>query len=354
MDVKKENLNKLYKLDAVRGFAAVYVVFHHLFASGIKVLNVDFSLLFRFGQEAVILFFVLSGFVIYYSYNNQNNISLSLFFKKRFLRIYVPVILVFVANYGLLCYNEGGFVDFSIKELIGNLFMLQDLIDKRPNVLVAPFLGNIPLWSLSYEWYFYFIFFFVHKKLNNSSITVYGIGIAAAVFYSFLPNFIFRELMYFSIWWVGVDFAKLYLRGEKINFLNVRSMLFAIFAICLVLFFTIINKGALGDVYKEGGIGEYPWIEFRHFLFTFLLIIIIVLWKKIKWFGFDFLVKPFMYVAPISFGIYISHWFLVYTATYFSFIENTNVRLIAYMLVCVLFSYLIEIRIFPMVKKRLL
>lgn len=343
--------NKLYKLEAIRGFAAIYVVLYHTFASGMKIFNQDFSFLFRFGQEAVILFFVLSGFVIYYSFDNSKNKTLKLFFAKRFLRIYIPLILVFITNYSLLCYYQKKIIDFSFKELIGNLLMLQDLGDKKPNVLVEPFLGNIPLWSLSYEWYFYFIFFFVYKKFRSNSVIIYCISIFAAILYVFYPYFVFRVLLYFSIWWVGVDFAKLYLKREKIDFNSVKLMLVSVLTICIILILNIIYRGAINSVFIAGGISEHPWIEFRHFLFTFLIIVFVVIWKKIKWFGFDFIFKPFIHIAPISFGIYISHWFLVNNANYFSFIKDSSVRLISYMIVCLFFSYLLELVFFPKIRK---
>ena len=59
-------MKKLTKLEAIRGFASVYVVLHHVFGKGLIIAGKDFSFLFRFGQESVILFFLLSGFVIQY------------------------------------------------------------------------------------------------------------------------------------------------------------------------------------------------------------------------------------------------------------------------------------------------
>jgi peptidoglycan/LPS O-acetylase OafA/YrhL len=46
------------------------------------------SFLFRFGQEAVMLFFLLSGFVIYYSFSLGKDKSFQGYFQRRWLRIY--------------------------------------------------------------------------------------------------------------------------------------------------------------------------------------------------------------------------------------------------------------------------
>jgi peptidoglycan/LPS O-acetylase OafA/YrhL len=50
-------------LDAARAIAAIYVVIHH-WATSNQLTNGP-GLIFRFGQEAVIVFFLLSGFVIF-------------------------------------------------------------------------------------------------------------------------------------------------------------------------------------------------------------------------------------------------------------------------------------------------
>ncbi len=56
------SMGRLMKLESIRGFAAAYVVAHHsAIAYGGKP-----PLLLGFGQEAVILFFLLSGFVIHH------------------------------------------------------------------------------------------------------------------------------------------------------------------------------------------------------------------------------------------------------------------------------------------------
>ncbi|MEL1240118.1 acyltransferase family protein [Flavobacterium flavipallidum] len=346
--------HKLYKLEALRGFAAIYVVFHHLFASGLHVFGKDFSILFRFGQEAVILFFILSGFVIYFSLEKSKDKSLMMFFSKRFLRIYIPLIFVFIANYLLFCFYNKSFIAIDINELLGNLLMLQDLKDKRPDVIVSPFLGNIPLWSLSYEWYFYFMFFFVFKKGTNSSLLVYFSAVIAAVLYVFYPSFIFRLIMYFAIWWTGVDFAKFYIGKKEISFNSFRIILIALLSISSILIFNVYYNGALNNINRAGGIGAHPWLELRHFVFTIVVVGGAIVWKKINWIGFDFIFKPFVYVAPISFGIYISHWFLLYNHNYLNFIENTSLRLISAIIVCIVFSYLLEIKLFPKVKKMIL
>lgn len=181
--------NKIVKLEALRGFAAIYVVLHHLFSKSALLLSIDFSLFFRFGQEAVIIFFFLSGFVIQYSYENGKDKSTKIFIIKRLLRIYIPLFLVFITNILLLkSYNQ--IFAFDWKTLIGNILMVQDAGSLKPNVLCEPFLGNTPLWSLSYEWWFYILYILFVKLFNDkSSRIVYAIATVSAVTYIFIRIF---------------------------------------------------------------------------------------------------------------------------------------------------------------------
>ena len=72
---KEKRKPRLERLEALRGFAALYVVFFHILPQKIYLLGLDIGALFRFGPEAVIVFFVLSGFVIKYTYEKSKDKS---------------------------------------------------------------------------------------------------------------------------------------------------------------------------------------------------------------------------------------------------------------------------------------
>lgn len=90
---------RFHSLDAMRGIFATCVVFYHLHGmknaiaekTGQYTSNLFFEWsLFKHSYAFVDFFFVLSGFVIAHSYMNKvkDGASLSLYMKKRFLRIY--------------------------------------------------------------------------------------------------------------------------------------------------------------------------------------------------------------------------------------------------------------------------
>jgi len=160
--------NKLTKLDAIRGFTALYVVFHHsFFSENFIIANYNLSFLFKFGQEAVIVFFLISGFVIGYSFENSENKSFWSYFQKRFYRIYIPLCIIMITQYTILSVENGMLINPQWLQLSGNIFMLQDVATLKPNVICSPYLGNYPLWSLSYEWWFYMSFYMVYKMTSK-------------------------------------------------------------------------------------------------------------------------------------------------------------------------------------------
>ena len=83
------NTNSLNYLNYFRGIASIIVIFYHI-KDSINI-SIDSKLYFLFskGYLAVDFFFILSGFVISYSYQNlSNKAEIIKYLKKRFLRIY--------------------------------------------------------------------------------------------------------------------------------------------------------------------------------------------------------------------------------------------------------------------------
>ena len=140
-------------LDVVRVVAALLVVMQHVGPYHFAFLGP----LNRLGQEAVMIFFLLSGFVIYANEHNRLH-DLKGYYLRRMRRIY-PTFLIALFVTALIAYANGTLArDFSWWELWGNLAALQDISALKPGVIVSPFLGNDPLWSLSHEIFFYAVF----------------------------------------------------------------------------------------------------------------------------------------------------------------------------------------------------
>ncbi len=104
----------LLPLDALRGFAATYVLLFHA-----KIIPL-------FGQEAVILFFLMSGFLIYYvTHSSADRPSAALYLYHRARRIYPIYLFSLLAAYISACLIAGTVQEPRWFNLIENISMFQ-------------------------------------------------------------------------------------------------------------------------------------------------------------------------------------------------------------------------------------
>ena len=345
-------MSKLEKLDALRGMAALYVVIHHSITSTFTLFSMNLAYLFRFGEEAVILFFLLSGFVINFSFVKSRDKTFRTYFFKRATRIYIPLLIVLVLGYMVECYGAGQVVDAHPKDLLLNLMMLQDISSLKPNVVVDPYMHNSPLWSLSYEWWFYMLYFPIQKYIfsnHKKDIFVFCLSIISALIYVYFPTFLPRLLMYMGIWWLGVILSNKYLNNDAISLRSMAmplSGIVAIFLICGLGVYRVSVSGALH------GMGMHPVLEMRDQFSALVIVAAGIFWRSQHWIFFDKIVKPFLIFAPISYVVYISHYYFVVNAHYFSFIPSQALEFMCYIVMMLLFSYVVEVLIYPKILKR--
>lgn len=298
--------NRYSGLDALRGFAAVYVAIGHI-ALSFAFLPAPFSLAFRFGQEAVILFFLLSGFVIYLAVGEQEGLEFRSYFIKRFRRIYPPVIISILIC-SLIYYMKGGEDGVNLgASLIGNLLMLQDFSYAKPGSWINSFPGNPPLWSLSYEWWFYILFYPLYRFLPvNDSRVFYVAGISSIAWISYLvfPNHLSLVLSYLIIWWSGLELAAIYRRNEIINFSTTRRITGCLGIMVLLSLIPLIAT-------RDFSFGVYPFLTFRHFCAAFVFVCVGILWWKFNLAGYRRTFGLFAGVGSISYAIYLFHYPLV-------------------------------------------
>ncbi len=293
---------RLLKLESLRGMAAIYVAISHFVQY--RYFACWWAWPLRFGQEAVILFFVLSGFVIYYStFADRANPTFRDYFIKRARRIYPLFLIAMAVAYASECMVQHRWLPVTGRVLLANLFMLQDWQGIKAGVWFPSFY-NPPLWSLSYEWWFYMMFFPIQRCIApaGQKYLVAGLSIAATLAYQIAPNQISLFLSYFVIWWAGVEMARQYDRSGTVTFGAQRPML-AILAIVSVLWLTPMPR----VFHWEPAAWTYPIKQSRHFVSSLLIVGAGLLWQRVGWAGFRWTLAPFRYVAPISYAIYIFH-----------------------------------------------
>ncbi|HZU13635.1 MAG TPA: acyltransferase [Chloroflexota bacterium] len=292
------------KLEAVRGFAALYVVVHHA-----RPLTGSLAVVTSFGQEAVILFFLLSGFVVYYSsFAGRSRFDLSRYLNHRFRRIYPLFLIALAVSYLCSCLVRHALLPVSGWQLAGNLALLQDVASLKPGVWVQPVGGDAPLWSLSYEWWFYVLFIpislGVAGRVDLQRYLVFIMSLAAALVYQMVPNEPCLILAYLVIWWTGVEFAREYARSGRVTFRGQLSTIALLGAIAATWALPVVVRHGHGHLQP----GVYPLLPLRHFGMALTAAGAGVLWSRVRFVGFRFVLGPFALVAPISYGLYIIHY----------------------------------------------
>ncbi len=347
---------KLKKLEALRGFAALYVVANHIIALDFVKRSVPEieRLPFRFGQEVVMMFFLLSGFVIYLSVHlsesKDPNTNFPKYLLKRFVRIYPILISAFILSAIAALINGYHFTLNDARLLICNIFMMQDI--NKPDNTVLPFLDNYPLWTLSYECGFYLMFYpiyvlFIKSKTVNLSSTyvVLFMSMCAWLVYMLSPNHILIVIAYFSLWWTGVACAQIYLQHKTFNFTLLKPVILSL--IVMTLFTSIPTiKAIINNEYYAPA--DYPVIVVRHYATALLMILGGLAWWRINLKGFDYIFGAFGRFAPISYALYVIHYVFIHfnTTSVHPFAVLTIELAMAF-----LTAYLLEIKLQPLFNK---
>ena len=285
-------------LDALRGFAAVYVFLFHA-----KVIPL-------FGQEAVILFFMLSGFVIYYvTHGNGRTVSISTYLNHRTRRIYPIFLFALLTAYVAASIIAGQIEDPRWGNLLENVFMFQGLKGWMGPHWARPYWDNSPLWSLSFEWWFYLMFIplcLASKASPKAQFAqVSAISLIGFAVYQIYPHPAALICNFLAIWWLGVEFAREFTETGDITIRRQAA------PILLVAASTAL-WGALSMVKVFGSetlrFGAEPIIEARLFGAAFAFVIVGFCWKWLKFRYYSTLLSPFAVLAPISYALYVIHY----------------------------------------------
>ena len=158
-------------LDALRGVAAVAVIFYHLNSVRLEPNIVPH------GYLAVDFFFVLSGFVVAYAYEAtlRSSLTFRAFVVKRMIRLYPLAMLGVLLGFAVLllkwCFYPEK-VDALPRILVSGLFNLLMLPTLFGDVAsrYESFPGNGPLWTLFFEFVANLLWAWVGIRMRNAGL----------------------------------------------------------------------------------------------------------------------------------------------------------------------------------------
>ena len=303
---------KLGRLEQLRGAASFYVFVHHYVRHNLPEAP-GVARFFVFGQVAVLLFFLLSGFVIHYSALRRGGLQARDYFVRRFRRIYPVFAIALALSYVSACVKAGAFVPPELGALGLNLLQLQGL-DRDPGQWVDCYMGNEPLWSLSYEWWFYVLFFVVFVRTAGpqgrwkwASL----ISLAGLVCDVVWPNPLSLMASYFVLWWIGAEMASQWVDEGRVTLRRQAPALLGA---------SVVTAGWVGvALYRAQQLGAFdayhhPGITARHFVTTLMVVGVGWAWVRMGGFGLKTLLWPFGRIAPFSYALYVMHLPFIFIA----------------------------------------
>ncbi|RYY06558.1 MAG: acyltransferase [Sphingobacteriaceae bacterium] len=328
-------------IHSIRWISAVLVVMNHLrsllFKDYLEVSNPKgllikfFYLITSLGHSAVIFFFVLSGYLIGRSVINQINYKVFNFkdyLLNRVSRIYAVLIVALLFTW--FFDSIGGFYDaneiysnrvgfatlnFSVVQHSTIIHFLASLLMMQ-SILLPPFGSNGPLWSLSFEFWYYVMFpvclliitnFFKDKKLLFLNILI------LSALLIFLPITI---KTYYLIWLLGL--IPLYLKlaskawkfilpallvstllAQRYNYFRIDGFYYdfivaSVFACWLATFIDLKDRSNLYSFNKALSGFSYS-LYLLHFPFILCILTVIQRYKSIG-------IK--MNPSPVSFSLF--------------------------------------------------
>ena len=336
-------MKKLNYLEGLRGIAALMVVLYHFFAIFYPVITTGPStgpshakLLERLfyglplgfiqnGSFAVVIFFLLSGFVLSYNYfskkSNKQLINQSL---KRYIRLAIPVFVSVMVGYTLL--YLGLFRNQEVAILTGSIHFAP-LWNFEPNLAVALYTGiigvftsgtveyNPVLWTMSIELVGSFLVFLF--------LALFGKYSHRWIFYAFALIFTWNQ--FFGAFILGIIICDMYTSPV---FNRIQEILKRPSSV-LLLFMLVVLGGSVPAFSADLGMVKYsqiftPYVSpesasfVRHCIAAIAILLLVLTVKRLQLILGS---RLFTFFGKISFGVYVLHYFVYATITSYIFLR---------------------------------
>lgn len=318
-------------LDGLRGVAAILVVIFHLFEA---VFPAPKDLPLHHGYLAVDFFFLLSGFVVGYAYDDRwSSMSMKQFFKIRLARLH-PLVLS-----GAVIGFIGFLIDPFVQKDLSSTGVLKLLAALVLSMLVLPAPDvrgwnethplNGPSWSLLQEYIANILYALFARKLSNTVLWIIVLISAAALTATAVwRGDVGTGWSYDTFWIAFVRMLFPFSAGLLLFRLGKRIQLPMAFLVCstalLVLF-------ALPTFTFNG------WYEAAVIIFLFPLIVATGAGSKVE----GMWAKLCKFSGDISYPIYILHYPFIYTYTAWIYVKKPAASAIVPVAIGLFFLFLL-------------
>lgn len=219
-------------LTSLRFFAAAIVVAYHVFAPDAR--DGFFHAIAASGTEAVIFFFILSGFVLTYVYSGNGKASnlrtpQPKFWRARFARVAPAYLVGLIFAVPTLLYSVFVLKSVSVPTFFLSLLLVPLFLQAWWGTTI--FAWNVPAWSVSVEAFFYFLFPALEKIARLlSPMRLFAASITLVVFVDMLKaqlrpaadgaqqawNIMYFPPLHLSFFVLGMALCRVFLFGPAV------------------------------------------------------------------------------------------------------------------------------------------
>lgn len=313
-------------LDGLRGVAAITVVCFHLFEA-YATSHLDQRI--NHGYLAVDFFFILSGFVVGYAYDDRwKSMTVGEFLKRRVIRLHPMVVMGALIGAAIFYFQGCSVWDVSkvaISALLFATFINSLLI---PATVGTEIRGvgemyplNGPSWSLFFEYIGNVMYALVIRKLSTRALTLYvvlsGCGLAAFAIFGPLGDIcagFSLTLIEFTAGFLRLSFS--FSAGllliRKFKPVNVRGA----FWICSLAVVALLSVPRIGGA-------ENLWMNGLYDTICFALFFPLVVFLGASGVTTDKYTKRLCsFLGDISYPLYMVHYPFIYL--YYAWVKNEN------------------------------
>ncbi|MFC0216290.1 acyltransferase family protein [Paenibacillus chartarius] len=322
--MKKERIEQL---DSLRGLAALIVLFHHYFyiiptlyqkspALTPSEYLIKFTPLHIFwaGSEAVMFFFVLSGFVLALPFLSGKSIAYIGYMIKRILRIYLPyAVAVAISIFAAMLFYRGGDIPelsewfnskwddrFSIEYLLGFATMIFSYNNGEFNPVLWSLVQEMRV-SLIFPLLMYFVIRFNWKYVMAIAVTlsVLGYGLHYVTYHVNYKNDYFITFHYLLMFTVGAIVAK-----HRVPIVNYAKQLSSL-KITVLVFIALLCCTYSWWFFPQSSLLHMQM--FDEWMSTIGVCVLLICSIAFDRFKNVLLIAPIHYLGKISYSLYLYH-----------------------------------------------